>query len=164
VTIAGTADLAPFSPALGLMVRNVTGTLRPDVTLNIAGNAVTGTGTITLANGIYTIVDRKKNMVISGGENIYCAEVERVVGDHPAVREVIAYGLPDARLGERVAVTAVLEPGGEVSGDEIKAFSKQRLAIYKVPRDVFLTRAALPRTASGKVDRGTFLKALRERA
>jgi acyl-CoA synthetase (AMP-forming)/AMP-acid ligase II len=116
------------------------------------------------ANGIYTIVDRKKNMVISGGENIYCAEVERVVGDHPAVREVIAYGLPDARLGERVAVTAVLEPGREVSGDEIKAFSKQRLAIYKVPRDVFLTRAALPRTASGKVDRGTFLKALRERA
>ncbi|MBV1687328.1 AMP-binding protein [Novosphingobium sp. G106] len=116
------------------------------------------------ANGIYTIVDRKKNMVISGGENIYCAEVERVVGDHPAVREVIAYGLPDVRLGERMAVTAVLEPGAEVVEDEIKAFSKQRLAIYKVPRDVFLVRDALPRTASGKVDRGKFLKALRERA
>jgi len=116
------------------------------------------------AIGIYTIVDRKKNMVISGGENIYCAEVERVVGDHPAVREVIAYGLPDARLGERMAVTAVLEAGGEASEDEIKAFSRQRLAIYKVPRDVFLTRDALPRTASGKVDRGKFLKALRERA
>jgi acyl-CoA synthetase (AMP-forming)/AMP-acid ligase II len=116
------------------------------------------------ANGIYTIVDRKKNMVISGGENIYCAEVERVVGDHPAVREVIAYGLPDARLGERMAVTAVLEPGGETSEDDIKAFSKQRLAIYKIPRDVFLTRDALPRTASGKVDRGKFLKAVREHA
>ena len=116
------------------------------------------------ANGIYTIVDRKKNMVISGGENIYCAEVERVVGDHPAVREVIAYGRPDARLGERMVVTAVLEPGAETSEDQIKAHARQRLAIYKVPRDVFLTREALPRTASGKVDRGRFLKALREPA
>ncbi|MBW8754686.1 MAG: acyl--CoA ligase, partial [Sphingomonadales bacterium] len=115
-------------------------------------------------NGIYTIVDRKKNMVISGGENIYCAEVERVVGDHPAVREVIAYGLPDARLGERLAVTAVLEPDAKVTEDEIKAHGKQRLALYKVPREVFLTRDALPRTASGKVDRGTFLKALRQQA
>ncbi|MCW1428343.1 class I adenylate-forming enzyme family protein [Novosphingobium sp. JCM 18896] len=115
-------------------------------------------------NGIYTIVDRKKNMIISGGENIYCAEVERVVGDHPAVREVIAYGLPDARLGERLAVTAVLEAGAEASEDEIKAHAKQRVAIYKVPRDVFLTRDSLPRTASGKVDRGKFLKTLRELA
>lgn len=116
------------------------------------------------ADGIYSIVDRKKNMVISGGENIYCAEVERVVGNHPAVREVIAYGLPDARLGERLAVTAVLEPGAEVTEDEIKAFSKQHLAIYKVPRDVFLIRDLLPRTASGKVDRGKFMKTLRENA
>ncbi|MEJ5975845.1 class I adenylate-forming enzyme family protein [Novosphingobium sp. PS1R-30] len=115
-------------------------------------------------HGIFSIVDRKKNMVISGGENIYCAEVERVVGDHPAVREVIAYGRPDPRLGERLAVTAVLEPGAETDADEIKAFCKQRLAIYKVPRDVALQRDALPRTASGKIDRGTFLKALREPA
>jgi acyl-CoA synthetase (AMP-forming)/AMP-acid ligase II len=113
------------------------------------------------ANGIYTIVDRKKNMVISGGENIYCAEVERVVGDHPAVREVIAYGLPDARLGERLAVTAVLEPGAETDDEAVKAFCKQRLAIYKVPREVVFTRDPLPRTASGKVDRGKFLKGLR---
>jgi acyl-CoA synthetase (AMP-forming)/AMP-acid ligase II len=116
------------------------------------------------ANGIFTIVDRKKNMVISGGENIYCAEVERVVGDHPAVREVIAYGLPDARLGERLAVTAVLEPGADADGEEIKAHARQRLAIYKVPREVILTRDLLPRTASGKIDRGKFLKALHESA
>jgi acyl-CoA synthetase (AMP-forming)/AMP-acid ligase II len=116
------------------------------------------------ANGIFTIVDRKKNMVISGGENIYCAEVERVVGDHPAVREVIAYGLPDTRLGERLAVTAVLEPGADADGEEIKAHAGQRLAIYKVPREVVLTRDLLPRTASGKIDRGKFLKALREGA
>jgi len=114
------------------------------------------------ANGIFTIVDRKKNMVISGGENIYCAEVERVVGDHPSVREVIAFGLPDPRLGERLAITAVLEPGSEVDGEEIKAFCKQRLAIYKVPREVFFIRDFLPRTASGKVDRGKFLKSIKE--
>jgi acyl-CoA synthetase (AMP-forming)/AMP-acid ligase II len=115
-------------------------------------------------NGIYTIVDRKKNMVISGGENIYCAEVERVIGDHPVVREVIAYGLPDQRLGERLAVTAVIEPGAEADGEEIKSFCKQRLAIYKVPREVFFTRDPLPRTASGKIDRGKFLKAVRQAA
>jgi acyl-CoA synthetase (AMP-forming)/AMP-acid ligase II len=113
------------------------------------------------ANGIFTIVDRKKNMVISGGENIYCAEVERVVGDHPAVREVIAYGLPDARLGEKLAVTAVLESGAEADGEAIKAHARQRLAIYKVPREVVLTGDALPRTASGKVDRGKFLQSVR---
>ena len=61
--------------------------------------------------GIFTIVDRKKNMVISGGENIYCAEVERVCGAMPGVRECIAYGLPDQRLGERLAVTLVADGG-----------------------------------------------------
>jgi long-chain acyl-CoA synthetase len=116
------------------------------------------------ANGIYSIVDRKKNMVISGGENIYCAEVERVIGDHPAVREVIAYGLPDERLGERLAVTAVLEAGADTSADEVKAHAREHLAIYKVPREVFLIRDALPRTASGKIDRGKFLKAQPQQA
>jgi acyl-CoA synthetase (AMP-forming)/AMP-acid ligase II len=114
-------------------------------------------------NGIYTIVDRKKNMVISGGENIYCAEVERVVGAMPEVREVIAYGLPDQRLGEMLVVTVVLEAGAELEGEAVKAHARQHLAIYKVPREVFLMRDLLPRTASGKVDRGKFLKALKER-
>jgi acyl-CoA synthetase (AMP-forming)/AMP-acid ligase II len=116
------------------------------------------------ANGIFTIVDRKKNMVISGGENIYCAEVERVVGAMPGVREAIAYGLPDARLGERLAVTVVAEPGASPDADAVKAYARGRLAIYKVPREVAFRAEALPRTASGKVDRGKFLKALREGA
>ncbi len=111
--------------------------------------------------GIFTIVDRKKNMVISGGENIYCAEVERVVMSHPAVRDVIAWGRPDERLGERLAVTAVTEPGAEVTDEDIKAYCKQHLAIYKVPRDVYFRTEPLERTASGKVDRGKFLKALK---
>jgi len=111
--------------------------------------------------GIYTIVDRKKNMVISGGENIYCAEIERVAMAMPGVREAIAYGLPDSRLGERLAVRVVLDAGAVASGDEVKAFCKAHLALYKVPREVDVTHLPLPRTASGKVDRGKFLKAVR---
>ncbi len=112
--------------------------------------------------GIITIVDRKKNMVISGGENIYCAEVERVLADHPDVRDCIAYGQADERLGERLIATVVVSAGSPVSEDDIKAHCRSHLAIYKVPRGVVITHDALPRTASGKVDRGKFLKALRD--
>ncbi len=108
--------------------------------------------------GIVTIVDRKKNMVISGGENIYCAEVERVLADHPAVRDCIAYGLLDERLGERLAAHVVVAEGTAVSEDDIKAHCRDHLAIYKVPRVVVIEHDPLPRTASGKVDRGKFLK------
>jgi acyl-CoA synthetase (AMP-forming)/AMP-acid ligase II len=114
------------------------------------------------AEGIFTIVDRKKNMVISGGENIYCAEVERVLGGMPGVRESIAYGLPDQRLGERLEATVVVDGSADLDADAVKAHCRQHLAIYKVPREVFLTRKALPRTASGKVDRGKFLNSMRE--
>jgi long-chain acyl-CoA synthetase len=112
-------------------------------------------------DGIVTIVDRKKNMVISGGENIYCAEVERVLSDHPQVRDCIAYGVPDERLGERLAVHIVVAKNAGVSEDAIKAHCRDHLAIYKVPRIVALTNDPLPRTASGKVDRGTFLRQMR---
>lgn len=111
--------------------------------------------------GIITIVDRKKNMVISGGENIYCAEVERVLADHPQVRDCIAYGVSDERLGERLAVHIVVAENAGVSEDAIKAHCRDHLAIYKVPRIVTLSNDPLPRTASGKVDRGTFLRQMR---
>jgi acyl-CoA synthetase (AMP-forming)/AMP-acid ligase II len=110
-------------------------------------------------NGLLTIVDRKKNMVISGGENIYCAEVERVLASHPAVREAIAYGRPDPRLGERVEATVVALQA-DVSEEALKEHCKAHLAIYKVPRAISFRAEALPRTASGKVDRGSFLKSL----
>ena len=108
------------------------------------------------ANGIFTIVDRKKNMVISGGENIYCAEIERVLSDHPQVRDAIAYGIPDERLGERLVATVVV--ASDVPEDELKTYCRGRLAIYKVPRSITVSPNPLPRTASGKVDRGTFLR------
>jgi long-chain acyl-CoA synthetase len=132
----------------------------PEATAQAIVDGWLATGDIATVdeNGIYTIVDRKKNMVISGGENIYCAEVERVVASHPAVREVIAYGLPDSRLGEIVAVDCVVDQGAEVDAEAIKAHAKAHLAIYKVPRVVNFRHEALPRTASGKVDRGTILR------
>ena len=114
--------------------------------------------------GIFTIVDRKKNMVISGGENIYCAEVERVLASYPGVREAIAYGLPDPRMGERLAATLVVAPNADVSDEAIKAHCRAHLAIYKAPRELTLITEALPRTASGKVDRGTFLKGIKGEA
>jgi len=111
-------------------------------------------------DGLVTIVDRKKNMVISGGENIYCAEVERVLADHPDVLECLAYGRPDERLGERLVAQVVAAAGSSLTGAEVQAHCKARLAIYKVPREVAVTNTPLPRTASGKVDKGRFLKNL----
>lgn len=135
----------------------------PQATAETLQDGWLASGDIATVNeaGIYTIVDRKKNMVISGGENIYCAEVERVLAACPGVREAIAYGLPDARLGERLAATLVVGPDAGLDADAVKAHCREHLAIYKVPREVAFITETLPRTASGKVDRGTFLKRLR---
>jgi long-chain acyl-CoA synthetase len=135
----------------------------PEATAETVVDGWLATGDVATVdeNGIYTIVDRKKSMVISGGENIYCAEVERVVASHPMVREAIAYGLPDSRLGEIVAVDCVVDEGAQVDAEAIKAHAKAHLAIYKVPRVVNFRHEALPRTGSGKVDRGVILRELR---
>jgi long-chain acyl-CoA synthetase len=106
------------------------------------------------------IVDRMKNMIISGGQNIYCAEVERVLDEHPAVSDAIAYGLPDARLGERLAATVVLKPDASATTQELQDHVRAHLAIYKIPREVRLTRDPLPRTSTGKHDRAAFKRAL----
>ena len=81
-----------------------------------------------------------------------------MLADHPAVRDCIAYGLPDERLGERLLAWVVVSADAGVSEDDIKAHCRAHLAIYKVPRGVTLAAEPLPRTASGKVDRGKFLK------
>ncbi len=113
------------------------------------------------SHGLFTILDRKKDMVISGGENIYCAEVERVLFDHPAVREAIAFGVPDSRLGERLVAAVVTQPDADVDEEALKHWCRERLAIYKVPREMEVTQEPLPRTATGKIDRGNFVKAAR---
>lgn len=99
-------------------------------------------------NYVY-IVDRKRDMVISGGENIYCAEVERVIGQMDGVEENAAFGIPDDRLGE--ALVAIVR--GKVDEDAVKSDVSERLAAYKSPSRVIVTEDPLPRNAVGKVDK-----------
>ena len=100
--------------------------------------------------GYVFIVDRKKDMVISGGENIYCAEVERVLGEMPGIRECAAFGIPDERLGELLVAVVVAEGLGE---DQIRGEVARRLARYKAPGRVAFASETLPRNAVGKVDK-----------
>lgn len=103
------------------------------------------------ADGDYTIVDRWKDMFISGGENVYPAEVEAVLLQHPAVAEAAVVGMPDERWGEVGHASLVAAPGvTPPDEDELRAFCRERLAGYKVPK-VFVFRPALPRNALGKV-------------
>ncbi|MDF1562093.1 MAG: AMP-binding protein [Deltaproteobacteria bacterium] len=103
------------------------------------------------AEGWYTIVDRAKDMFISGGENVYPAEVEKVLSSHPAVRACAVVGIPDPRWGE--VGRAYLEARSEesaVEGAELRTWLKERLATYKVPKE-YVVVEALPRNPSGKI-------------
>ncbi|NUS45947.1 MAG: long-chain-fatty-acid--CoA ligase [Mycobacteriaceae bacterium] len=100
--------------------------------------------------GFVYVVDRKKDMIISGGENIYCAEVENVLFAHPKIREAAVIGRPDEQWGEIPVAVVALEPDATLALDELAAFLNTRLARYKHPKDLILTDA-LPRNASGKV-------------
>jgi long-chain acyl-CoA synthetase len=102
-------------------------------------------------DGYVRIVDRKKDMVIRGGYNVYPRDVEEVLLRHPAVGQVAVIGLPDPQYGEEVCAVVVKDPaGGDVSEDELVAWSKEQLAAYKYPRRVFFTDA-FPLGPSGKV-------------
>lgn len=102
------------------------------------------------AEGYYYIVDRKKDMVISGGENVYPAEVEQALFRHPAIADVAVVGVPDPQWGETVAAVAVLKPEADLSAQELIDWARERLAHFKCPRRVDFVDA-LPRTATGKV-------------
>ena len=100
--------------------------------------------------GYVYIVDRKKDMVISGGVNIYPREVETVLDGHPAVAESAIFGVPDARWGEALVAGVVFKPGAVVGGDELLAYLKPLMAPHKLPK-AFVPLPALPRNANGKV-------------
>lgn len=101
-------------------------------------------------DGYIYVVDRVKDMVISGGENVYPAEVEDVLYQHPAVAEVAVLGLPDERWGEAVTAVIALAPGAELSLDELRGFARTRLAGYKLPLRLEIV-SVLPRNPAGKI-------------
>lgn len=106
-------------------------------------------------DGYYALVDRKANMIITGGENVYPSEVENVVGSHDAVKDVAIIGIPDEKWGETIKAVVVLHAGYEPSPDlarEIMEFCKGKLAGFKRPKSVdFLTDDQMPRTPTGKI-------------
>ncbi len=109
--------------------------------------------------GFLYIVDRAKDMVIRGGENIYSIEVENVLFDHPAVTDAALIGLPHRALGEEPAAVVHLAPGAEASEEELKAWVRDRLAVFKTPVRVAFLPHPLPRNANGKIMKNE-LKAL----
>ncbi len=104
------------------------------------------------SEGFYYIVGRSKEMIISGGENIYPAEVEAVLSGHPDVESVAVIGVPDAHWGEVGRAIVVLKPGTEQAGGPLLDYCRQRLARYKVPKSIIYADA-LPTTGAGKVDK-----------
>jgi long-chain acyl-CoA synthetase len=101
-------------------------------------------------DGFIFIVDRKKDMVLRGGENVYCAEVEGAIYHHPAVAECSVFGVPDERLGEEVGAAIVLTPGSTVSAADLREHCAAIIARHKIPRYIWLLTDPLPRNASGK--------------
>ena len=110
----------------------------------------TGDMGVVDAEGFVFVQDRLKDMIISGGENIYSPEIERVLGEHPAVMEVAVIGVPDDRWGEVVKAVVSLAPGATATEAELIAFSRERLAHYKCPASVDVVEA-LPRNPTGKI-------------
>jgi fatty-acyl-CoA synthase len=104
------------------------------------------------ADGYYFIVDRIKDMYISGGENVYPAEVEIVLHAHPAVLEAAVLGVTDEKWGEVGHAVVMLRPGADIGVDELRRHARSHLAAYKVPKHITLTRE-FPRTAAGKVQK-----------
>jgi long-chain acyl-CoA synthetase len=126
---------------------------RPDETaaaLTDDGWLRTGDGGYLDDEGFLFLTDRIKDMIVSGGENVYPVEVEEALSHHPAVGEVAVIGIPDDRWGEAVKALVALRPGSATSAAELVAFARERLAGYKLPRSIDFVDD-LPRTASGKV-------------
>jgi long-chain acyl-CoA synthetase len=101
-------------------------------------------------DGYFVIVDRKKELIIRGGYNVYPREIEEVLYEHPAVAEAAVIGLPHPELGEEVGAAVALKPGAQAAPEELRDFVKGQVAAYKYPRRVWIVEA-LPKTATGKI-------------
>ena len=148
-------DLPPGQPG-ELLVRSpivIRGYLnKPEATAEAITDGWLHTGDIATIDedGFIAIVDRAKDLVIRGGENIACAEVENAIYQHDAVAEAIVFAVPDERLGEVPGTAVVLRPGTELDADTLRAHLSDRLAPHKIPAHIWFQETPLPRNASGK--------------
>ncbi len=126
---------------------------QPEATAEVLRDGWFRTGDIGKLDefGFLHILDRAKDIIIRGGENIACVEVEYAISEHPAVSEVAVFGIPDDRLGEVPAAGIMLKPGAALDAGELADFLSERLAAFKIPRGIFCQREQLPRTGTGKI-------------
>jgi long-chain acyl-CoA synthetase len=126
---------------------------RPDATADTIVDGWLRSGDIGHIDeeGFVYVSDRAKDMVLRGGENIYSAEVEAAIYEHPAVYEAAVYGIPHERLGEELACHVMVRPGEQLDVEELQRFVGERLASFKVPSRVTIVAEQLPRNASGKI-------------
>jgi fatty-acyl-CoA synthase len=135
----------------------------PDKTADalVDGWYATGDGGYLDDAGYLHLTDRIKDMIVSGGENVYPAEVEEALRRNPAVLDAAVVAVPDERWGEMVAAAVELRPGQAVSSAELQSFSREQIAAFKCPKLIqFVER--LPRTVSGKVQRAEVRKLMRD--
>jgi long-chain acyl-CoA synthetase len=126
---------------------------KPEETKRAFRNGFFRTGDVGYqdANGYFFILDRLKDMIVTGGENVYSGEVEAVIYRHPAVREAAVFGIPDPKWGEIVKACIVLKPGKTLTADELIAYCRRSLANFKVPRSIEFSETELPKSGSGKI-------------
>jgi long-chain acyl-CoA synthetase len=127
---------------------------RPEATAEALRGGWFHTGDLARVDedGYFSIVDRKKELIIRGGYNVYPREIEEVLYEHPAVAEAAVIGLPHPALGEEVAAAVALKPGAAASAEELRDYVKGQVAAYKYPRHLWLVDA-LPKGATGKVQK-----------
>ncbi|HVP29929.1 MAG TPA: AMP-binding protein [Myxococcota bacterium] len=155
--VAGWRDVAPGDTG-EIVVRGPITMLgyweRPDATAETLRDGWVRTGDLAQrdAEGFYTLVGRARDLFISGGENVYPAEVEATYAAHPDLREIAVVGVPDAHWGEVGRAYVVLAPGRRLDTDALRAWGRARLAVFKVPAS-FVALPSLPRTVTGKVQK-----------
>jgi long-chain acyl-CoA synthetase len=127
---------------------------RPDATAEAIRDGWFHTGDLARvdADGYFYIVDRKKDLIIRGGYNVYPREIEEVLYEHPAVAEAAVIGLPHPALGEEVAAAVTLKPGAAITAEELRDYVKGQVAAYKYPRHVWIADS-LPKGATGKLQK-----------
>ena len=111
-------------------------------------------------DGFLYIKDRIKDIVIRGGENIACLEIEAAIYEHPSVREASVFGVPDERLGEKLATRISLNPGTKLTEEDLSSFLASKIAKFKIPEYTWLQEDELPKVAAGKIAK----KQMREEA